>query len=78
MWTIGTAAVSSFKAPIAVSIILPHILVGAFLFNGALAFSDSTLASLSASVALLSLALVGLAYRNKIMNKNVPELPENE
>jgi hypothetical protein len=24
------------------------------------------------------LALVGLAYRNKIMNKNVPELPENE
>ena len=33
---------------------------------------------LSASVALLSLALVGLAYRNKIMNKNVPELPENE
>ena len=33
---------------------------------------------LSASVALLSLALVGLAYRNKIMNKSVPELPENE
>ena len=30
---------------------------------------------LSASVALLSLALVGLAYRNKIMNKSVPELP---
>lgn len=33
---------------------------------------------LSASVALLSLALVGLAYRNKLMNKDVPELPENE
>ena len=31
---------------------------------------------LSASVALLSLALVGLAYRNKLMNKRVPELPE--
>tara|TARA_B100001057_G_scaffold42793_1_gene38311 strand:- start:92 stop:487 length:396 start_codon:yes stop_codon:yes gene_type:complete len=33
---------------------------------------------LSASVALLSLALVGLAYRNKLMNKRVPELPEVE
>jgi len=26
----------------------------------------------------LSLALVGLAYRNKIMNKNIPRLPKNE
>jgi len=33
---------------------------------------------LSASVALLSLALVGLAYRSKLMNKRVPELPEVE
>ena len=33
---------------------------------------------LSASVALLSLALVGLAYRNKLMNKSVPDLPEIE
>ena len=33
---------------------------------------------LSASVALLSLALVGLAYRSKLMNKRVPELPEAE
>ena len=33
---------------------------------------------LSASVALLSLALVGLAYRSKLMNKSVPELPEVE
>ena len=33
---------------------------------------------LSASVALLSLALVGLAYRNKLIKKRVPELPEVE
>jgi len=33
---------------------------------------------LSASVALLSLALVGLAHRNKIIDKSIPELPENE
>jgi protein PsiE len=32
---------------------------------------------LSASIALLALALVGLAYRDKLVNKKGPELPES-
>ena len=32
---------------------------------------------LSASIALLALALVGLAYRDKLVNKKGPELPKS-
>jgi protein PsiE len=33
---------------------------------------------LAASIALLALALVALAYRDKLVNKKGPELPEVE
>ena len=58
-----------------------HLYIGMFALARHITFDDIKGIDslyLSASVALLSLALVGLAYRSKIMDKNVPELPENE